>query len=61
MVVKRGEMRATLARVIGLLRVPEGGAGAVEQDLEAEAAAAPAPALLPPPAAAAERAAPAAG
>ncbi len=61
MVVKRGEMRATLARVIGLLRVPEGGTGAVEQDLEAEAAAAPAPALLPPPAAAAERAAPAAG
>ena len=28
MVVKRGEMRATLARVIGLLRVPEGEAAA---------------------------------
>ena len=60
MVVKRGEMRATLARVIGLLRVPEGGDGALEQDLEAEPAAAPAPVSLPPPAAAAERAAPAA-
>ena len=61
MVVKRGDMRETLARVIGLLRVPEGGGGgAAEQDLEAEAPA-PAPALLPAPAtAAAERAAPAA-
>ncbi len=62
MVVKRGEMRAALARIIGLLRVPEGGAAA--QDLEADTAAAT-PALLPPPAAAApaaaERAAPAAG
>ena len=55
MVVKRGEMRATLARVIGLLRVPEAGTDATRQDLEADAAA---PALLPPPAA--ERAAPAA-
>ncbi len=63
MVVKRGEMRATLARVIGLLRVPEGGLAAYDQDLGAEAAAAaPAPVLLPPAAAAAgERAAPAAG
>jgi acetyl-CoA carboxylase carboxyl transferase subunit beta len=62
MVVKRGEMRATLARLIGLLRVPEGtGVGATEQDTEAEpaAVAAPTPALLPPPTAA-ERAAPAA-
>ena len=58
MVVKRDEMRATLARLIGLLRVPESGSEAFEQDTEAEAAAAPAPALLPPPAAA-ERAAPA--
>jgi len=60
MVVKRGEMRATLARAIGLLRVPEGGADPARQDLEADPAAPPAPALLPPPAAA-ERAAPAAG
>src|SRR5215213_4536423 len=65
MVVKRGEMRATLARLIGLLRVPEGtGVGATEQDTEAEpaAVAAPTPALLPPPTAAerTERAAPAA-
>ena len=62
MVVKRDEMRATLARLIGLLRVPESGSEAFEQDTEAEAAAAaPALALLPPPpaAAAAERAAPA--
>ncbi|GAA0603079.1 acetyl-CoA carboxylase, carboxyltransferase subunit beta [Craurococcus roseus] len=58
MVVKRGEMRATLARVIGLLRVPEGAAeAAARQDLEADAAPPPAPALLAPPAA--ERAAPA--
>ena len=55
MVVKRGEMRATLARLIGLLRVPEGGSEAFEQDVEAEpaaTAAAPSPALArrrPPP------------
>jgi acetyl-CoA carboxylase carboxyl transferase subunit beta len=39
MVVKRGEMRETLARVISLLRQPV----LAQSDEEAEAAAAPAP------------------
>src|SRR3712207_642197 len=61
MVVKRGEMRGTLARIIGLLRVPVGGSELFEQDVEPAEPAAPAPALLPPPSppatvAAAERA-----
>jgi acetyl-CoA carboxylase carboxyl transferase subunit beta len=53
MVVKRGEMRATLARLIGLLRMPE---AAAEPAAEAETEALPA---LPPPVAA-EKPAPAA-
>jgi hypothetical protein len=39
MVVKRGDMRETLARVISLLRQPV----LAQSDEEAEAAAAPAP------------------
>jgi acetyl-CoA carboxylase carboxyl transferase subunit beta len=55
MVVKRGEMRATLARLIGLLRVPEAAAEAAAEP-EAEAP----PALPPPAPVLAEKPAPAA-
>ena len=65
MVVKRGEMRATLARLIGLLRVPDSAERAVRAGREPAEPDAPAAAPLlpppspprPPPIAAAERAA----
>jgi acetyl-CoA carboxylase carboxyl transferase subunit beta len=64
MVVRRGEMRATLARLLGLLRTPERAEAAplpLAEDLPAPAAAANAPALPAPSEAAPQPAAAASG